>query len=85
MPYLLEIVQPACEAKLTRAGFTSLFTADAVEAELAKEGTLLIVVNSVCGCAAGSARPGAVQGPFHSRPEAAAPRPRFSRARTSKR
>ena len=60
MPYPPEIVQPARD-ELTRAGFTPLLTAEAVEAELAKDGTLLVVVNSVCGCAAGSARPGAVR------------------------
>lgn len=59
MPYPPEIVQPARE-ELTRAGFTQLRTAAEVEAELAKDGTLLVVVNSVCGCAAGAARPGAV-------------------------
>lgn len=60
MPYPPEIVQPARD-ELTLAGFTPLLTAEAVEAELAKEGSLLVVVNSVCGCAAGSARPGAVR------------------------
>ena len=60
MPNPPEIVQPARE-ELTRAGFTPLLTAGEVEAELAKDGTLLVVVNSVCGCAAGSARPGAVK------------------------
>jgi putative YphP/YqiW family bacilliredoxin len=59
MPYPPEIVQPARD-ELTWAGFAPLLTADAVEAELAKDGTLLVVVNSVCGCAAGIARPGAV-------------------------
>ena len=60
MPYPPEIVQPARD-ELTRAGFTPLLTAGEVEAELARDGTLLVVVNSVCGCAAGSARPGAVK------------------------
>ncbi|MFN7990472.1 MAG: BrxA/BrxB family bacilliredoxin [Thermoanaerobaculia bacterium] len=60
MPYPPEIVQPARD-ELTWAGFAELRTAGAVEAELAKDGTLLVVVNSVCGCAAGSARPGAVK------------------------
>ena len=60
MPYPPEIVQPARD-ELTRAGFTPLLTAGEVEAELEKDGTLLVVVNSVCGCAAGSARPGAVK------------------------
>lgn len=60
MPYPPEIVQPARD-ELTRAGFAQLLTAEAVDAELAKDGSLLVVVNSVCGCAAGSARPGAVK------------------------
>ena len=44
---------------LTMAGFNELFTADEVEQALAKEGTTLVVVNSVCGCAAANARPAA--------------------------
>jgi putative YphP/YqiW family bacilliredoxin len=48
------------QAELENAGFTSLHTAQEVEAALKKEGTTLVVVNSVCGCAAGTARPGAV-------------------------
>ena len=60
MPYPPEIVQPARD-ELTRAGFAPLLTAGAVEEALAQDGTLLVVVNSVCGCAAGSARPGAVR------------------------
>lgn len=45
---------------LTAHGFTGLKTAGDVDAVLSKkEGTVLIVVNSVCGCAAANARPGA--------------------------
>ncbi len=44
---------------LTRIGFSELKTAEAVDAEVAKkEGSNLLVINSVCGCAAGKARPG---------------------------
>jgi putative YphP/YqiW family bacilliredoxin len=44
---------------LTRIGFKDLNTVDAVDAEIAnKQGTNFLVVNSVCGCAAGKARPG---------------------------
>ncbi len=44
---------------LTRIGFKELNTVEAVDAEIAnKEGTNLLVINSVCGCAAGKARPG---------------------------
>ncbi len=46
--------------ELENAGFTSLHTTQDVENALQKEGTTLVVVNSVCGCAAGTARPGAV-------------------------
>jgi len=45
---------------LTDFGFSSLTTVDEVENVLEKsEGTTLVVVNSVCGCAAANARPGA--------------------------
>lgn len=45
--------------ELTEAGFKELKTAEAVEEHLADhKGTSLIVINSVCGCAAGTARPG---------------------------
>mgnify|MGYP005869731561 FL=1 len=57
--YPPELVKPM-QAELENAGFTSLHSAQEVEAALKKEGTTLVVVNSVCGCAAGTARPGAV-------------------------
>lgn len=57
--YPAEIVLPMQE-ELTSAGFQSLHTSAEVEEALAKEGTTLVVVNSVCGCAARNARPGAV-------------------------
>ena len=56
--YPAELVKPMRE-DLTNVGFEELHTADAVDAALAKEGTTLVVVNSVCGCAAANARPGA--------------------------
>lgn len=44
---------------LTKAGFSELHTAEEVDQVLSEtEGTTLVVVNSVCGCAAGAARPG---------------------------
>lgn len=55
--YPEEIVIPMKE-ELTENGFTELLTPTEVEAQLAKQGTTLIMVNSVCGCSAGSARPG---------------------------
>src|SRR5690606_26795331 len=56
--YPPELVRPMRE-DLTKVGFTELHTADAVEEALKKDGTTLVVVNSVCGCAAANARPGA--------------------------
>jgi putative YphP/YqiW family bacilliredoxin len=51
------IVGPMRE-ELTRLGFEETRTAQAVDAVLGeKKGTVLVVVNSVCGCAAGMARP----------------------------
>ena len=44
--------------ELTRLGMIELRTADEVDKTLSKEGTVMVVVNSVCGCAAGKARPG---------------------------
>lgn len=44
---------------LTSIGFEELHTVEDVEAAMKKEGTTLVVVNSVCGCAAANARPGA--------------------------
>ena len=56
--YPAELVKPMRE-DLTSVGFEELRTADQVDAALAKPGTTLVVVNSVCGCAAANARPGA--------------------------
>jgi putative YphP/YqiW family bacilliredoxin len=56
--YPEEMVKPM-KAELTEAGFQELYTAADVDAVLAKEGTTLVVINSVCGCAARNARPGA--------------------------
>lgn len=44
---------------LTSIGFEELHTVEAVHEAMKKEGTTLMVVNSVCGCAAANARPGA--------------------------
>lgn len=45
-------------AELSRLGFQDLSTPEAVDAAVKQPGTTMIVVNSVCGCAAGKARPG---------------------------
>lgn len=55
--YPEEIVIPMKE-ELTENGFSELLTADAVEKALAVKGTTLVMINSVCGCSAGTARPG---------------------------
>ncbi len=46
---------------LVSVGFEQLQTPDQVDKALTQPGTVLCVVNSVCGCAAGAARPGAKQ------------------------
>ena len=56
--YPAELVKPMRE-DLTSIGFSELYTEQDVSEALAKEGTTLVVVNSVCGCAAANARPGA--------------------------
>jgi putative YphP/YqiW family bacilliredoxin len=56
--YPAELVKPMRE-DLTNVGFEELHTTEAVDNAIAKEGTTLVVVNSVCGCAAANARPGA--------------------------
>ncbi|MCX6317045.1 MAG: BrxA/BrxB family bacilliredoxin [Bacteroidetes bacterium] len=55
--YPEEIVIPMKE-ELTENGFMELLTPSEVEAQLSKEGTTLVMINSVCGCSAGTARPG---------------------------
>jgi putative YphP/YqiW family bacilliredoxin len=55
--YPAEIVLPM-KAELTDSGFEDLTNANAVEENITKEGTTLVVINSVCGCAAGACRPG---------------------------
>ena len=57
--YPEELVKPM-RNQLIDAGFEALYTGEDVEAAMAKKGTTLVVVNSVCGCAAGTARPGAI-------------------------
>ena len=54
--YPEELVQPM-RAELTQIGFEELRTPEAVDERLTAEGTTLVVVNSICGCAARMARP----------------------------
>lgn len=55
--YPAELVLPM-KAELTDNGFDELITPDTVDATLKDNGTTLVMINSVCGCSAGSARPG---------------------------
>ncbi len=55
--YPAQIVIPMKE-ELTESGFEELLTPEEVDSQLNKKGTTLVVVNSVCGCSAGTARPG---------------------------
>ena len=57
--YPAEIVIPMKE-ELTENGFEELLTPASVDEILSAPGTTLVVVNSVCGCSAGSARPGVI-------------------------
>jgi hypothetical protein len=56
--YPEEMVLPM-RAELSQVGFQELYTAADVENAIKADGTTLVVVNSVCGCAARNARPGA--------------------------
>ncbi|MCR2806112.1 BrxA/BrxB family bacilliredoxin [Paenibacillus soyae] len=59
--YMLDMVQPMRD-DLTKLGIQELRTAEEVEANVPDaKGTALIVINSVCGCAAGQCRPGVAQ------------------------
>jgi len=57
--YPTDLVMPM-KAELTDKGFEDLATPAQVEDALKQSGTTLLVINSVCGCAAGAARPGVV-------------------------
>ncbi|MDA3615312.1 BrxA/BrxB family bacilliredoxin [Polluticaenibacter yanchengensis] len=57
--YPAEIVEPM-KAQLTDHGFTELTSAAEVDAQLQQPGTTLVMINSVCGCSASSARPAAL-------------------------
>ena len=63
--YPVEIVQPMKE-ELTENGFKELLTKNEVEDQLKQQGTTLVMINSVCGCSAGSARPGVLMAVMNS-------------------
>ncbi len=56
--YPPDLIKPMRE-ELTGIGFKETHTADEVDSAITNAGTTLVVVNSVCGCAAANARPGA--------------------------
>lgn len=58
--YPAELVNPM-KLELTQSGFQELLTPEAVNETLSQEGTTLYVINSVCGCSAGTARPGVLE------------------------
>ena len=63
-----EHITKPCEEQLTTAGFKALKTSEDVTEVLAqKEGTTLLVINSVCGCAAANARPAALASIQHEK------------------
>jgi putative YphP/YqiW family bacilliredoxin len=63
--YPAQIVIPMKE-ELTDNGFSELLTPAEVDAAVSQPGTTLVVINSVCGCSAGSARPGALMAVHNS-------------------
>jgi len=63
--YPIQIVAPMKE-ELTENGFDELLTVAEVDSTLNQEGTTLVVINSVCGCSAGSARPGVLMAVHNS-------------------
>ncbi|WP_118950800.1 BrxA/BrxB family bacilliredoxin [Taibaiella helva] len=58
--YPAELVNPM-KAQLTQSGFQELLTPEQVDSTLPQQGTTLLVINSVCGCSAGTARPGVLE------------------------
>jgi putative YphP/YqiW family bacilliredoxin len=65
MPYSELMIRPMRE-ELTRIGVAELRTPEDVERTVNSEGTVMVVVNSICGCAAGKARPGIAQALQHN-------------------
>lgn len=64
--YPPELTTPM-KQQLVAAGFDSLETIEAVDSAINKEGTTLVVINSVCGCAAGTMRPGVISSIEHNK------------------
>jgi putative YphP/YqiW family bacilliredoxin len=66
MPYPEHFIAPM-RAELTQLGIDELRTPEQVDAAAQAKGTVMIVVNSVCGCAAGKARPAIAMALRHAR------------------
>ena len=66
MPYPEPFIAPM-RAELTQLGIKELRTPEQVDEAVQSKGTVMIVVNSVCGCAAGKARPGIALALQHAR------------------
>lgn len=64
--YPSDLTNPMKE-QLVQSGFESLESPTAVDAALNSDGTVLLVINSVCGCAAGTMRPGVIGSTKHSK------------------
>ena len=64
--YPERIVAPM-KAELTTRGFTELLTPEDVDKTMAEKGTTLLFINSVCGCSAGTARPGVIMAVMNAR------------------
>ncbi len=64
--YPPEIVAPM-KAELNNVGFEQLKSAQEVDENMKNQGTTMVVVNSVCGCAAGNARPGVISSLEHDK------------------
>ena len=71
--YPEEIVIPMKE-ELTENGFSELKTPEEVVKQLESKGTTLVMINSVCGCSAGTARPGLLMAVANANPN---PKPDF--------
>ncbi len=65
MPYSELMIRPMRE-ELTRIGVEEMRTPEDVDRTLANKGTVMVVVNSICGCAAGKARPGIARALEHT-------------------
>ena len=64
--YPAELTAPM-SVELNNHGVASLITSEAVDAALGQKGTALVIVNSVCGCAAANARPAVIQALSHDK------------------